>query len=195
MDIDELRLRGNNLYSIRDYIAAIDVYTQALEKSPSHAIILGNRSACYLAVGKPEKAEFDARLAISIEPSFVKCYFRLATALKARNAFQEAIQVIELGLIQDPQSVALKSLKKSYVKMLFTNNEAAIKATKANNITLVKHLVEEMRVDINTCDDNKCSLLYGAAQYGYFDLVEYFVEKGQFRRSKGYSCRGPFHKY
>ena len=130
MDIDELRLRGNNLYSIRDYNSAIDVYTQALEVSPGNAIILGNRSACYLAVGQPEKAEFDARLAISIEPTFVKCYFRLATALKARDAFQEAIEVTELGLIQDPQSAALKSLKIACLKeynAICANNEATIK--------------------------------------------------------------------
>ena len=130
MDIDELRLRGNNLYSIRDYNSAIDVYTQALEVSPGNAIILGNRSACYLAVGQPEKAEFDARLAISIEPTFVKCYFRLATALKARDAFQEAIEVTELGLIQDPQSAALKSLKIACLKehnIICANNDAAIK--------------------------------------------------------------------
>lgn len=116
MDVDELRLRGNNLYSIRDYNSAIDVYTQALEVSPGNSIILGNRSACYLAVDQPEKAEFDARLAISIEPTFIKCYFRLATALKTRGAFQEAIEVTELGLLQDPQSAALKSLKAACIK-------------------------------------------------------------------------------
>jgi len=116
MDIDELRLRGNNLYSIRDYNSAIDVYTQALEVSPGNAIILGNRSACFLAVGQPENAEYDARLAISIEPTFIKCYFRLATALKARGALQEAIEVTELGLIQDPQAAALKNLKSACVK-------------------------------------------------------------------------------
>lgn len=79
--------------------------------SPGNAIILGNRSACYLAVGQPEKAECDARLALSIEPTFLKCYFRLATALKARNALKEAIAIIDLGLLQDPSSFALRNFK------------------------------------------------------------------------------------
>ena len=89
---------------------------QALEVSPGNAIILGNRSACYLAVGQPEKAECDARLALSIEPTFLKCYFRLATALKARGAVKDAIAVIDLGLLQDPSSVALRNFRAVCVK-------------------------------------------------------------------------------
>lgn len=87
------------------------MFSQALEVSPGNAIILGNRSACYLAVGQPEKAEYDARLALSIEPTFLKCYFRLATALKARNAIKEALEVIDLGLLQDSSSVALRNFR------------------------------------------------------------------------------------
>lgn len=86
-------------------------HSQALEVSPDNAIILGNRSACFLAVGLPDRAESDARLALSIEPTFIKCYFRLATALRARSAIKEAIEVIDLGLMQDATSVALKNFK------------------------------------------------------------------------------------
>lgn len=100
------------------FVSLLSIISQALKISPGNAIILGNRSACYLAIGQPEKAECDARLALSIEPTFLKCYFRLATALKARSAVKEAIAIIDLGLLQDPSSSALRNFRAVCIKEL-----------------------------------------------------------------------------
>lgn len=139
------------------------IISQALEVSPGNAIILGNRSACYLAVGQPEKAEGDARLALSIEPTFVKCYFRLATALKARSAVKEAIAIIDLGLLQDPSSLALRNFRAVCVKEVqpvlcsIESNGVAMKrgflqqrnrCTKSGNERSSKEVVDLADVDI-----------------------------------------------
>jgi hypothetical protein len=55
-------------------------------------------------------------LAITIEPTLIKCYFRLATALKARNALNEAIEIIDLGLLQNATSVALRNFRATCIK-------------------------------------------------------------------------------
>ena len=118
--------------------------------SPGNAIILGNRSACYLAVGQPYKAECDARLALSIEPTFLKCYFRLATALKARNAVGEAIEVIDLGLRQDSTSVALRNFKQVCLKEF----QQSLSETENDGIAMKKGFLDMSNRRVRMKDEN-----------------------------------------
>lgn len=95
-----------------------------MELDPSHVISLGNRSACYLALGRNDEADADARRAISLDKSYVKGYFRLASALKNRNLFFEAAGVASLGLEIDAGNVALKKIKVECSKHTSTTKES-----------------------------------------------------------------------
>lgn len=48
---NELKTRGNELYQKRDFHAAVDFYTRAIEASPQpDAIFYSNRAACKLVL-------------------------------------------------------------------------------------------------------------------------------------------------
>merc|ERR1719181_1681399 len=47
-----LKGKGDDFYRSRDYRAAVNAYTTALEVAPDLLPVLGNRSACYLQLGE-----------------------------------------------------------------------------------------------------------------------------------------------
>ena len=49
ISIESLKERGNTFFKTQNYPEAIKTYTEALKIEPTHAIILSNRAACYLA--------------------------------------------------------------------------------------------------------------------------------------------------
>jgi hypothetical protein len=59
------------------------------------------------------EAELDARRAIELDPTYIKGYFRLATALKNSKQFHEASRIASIGLDIDPNNSALKKIKAS----------------------------------------------------------------------------------
>lgn len=50
-EIDTLKEKGNEAFKKGEHSLAIELYSKALEISKNH-IILANRSACFLALGK-----------------------------------------------------------------------------------------------------------------------------------------------
>lgn len=62
-------------------------------------------------MSKFDEAQVDARRAIELDRTYIKGYFRLASALKSKNLFNEAVEVSTKGLVLDPENAALKKLK------------------------------------------------------------------------------------
>jgi len=74
---DKLKQRGNALMSGKDFTAAIEAYTQALELDPTNPVYYSNRAAAYSSKGDHLLAIGDAERAIEVDPSYVKAYHRL----------------------------------------------------------------------------------------------------------------------
>lgn len=96
---DKLKSEGNALMAKKEYAAAIEKYTQALEIAPSNPIYLSNRAAAYSAIGQPENAATDAELATSVDPNYSKAWSRLGLARfdmgdyhAAKEAYQKGIE-------------------------------------------------------------------------------------------------------
>ena len=81
--------------------------------NPNHVLCLGNRSACYLAMKQYDKAVHDAKQAIQLDHNYIKGYFRLATSLKLKKCYTEAVKVSSRGLAIDSDNAALKKLHAS----------------------------------------------------------------------------------
>mmetsp|Transcript_9508 Transcript_9508/g.14313 ORF Transcript_9508/g.14313 Transcript_9508/m.14313 type:complete len:551 (+) Transcript_9508:80-1732(+) len=111
--IEELKHRGNEHYQSKRYEDAVSCYTHALDMNPNHVLCLGNRSACYLAMKQYDKAVHDAKQAIQLDHNYIKGYFRLATSLKLKKCYTEAVKVSSRGLAIDPDNAALKKLHAS----------------------------------------------------------------------------------
>ena len=92
----EHKASGNALFAKGEHASAAAAYTAALQASPcaaTSAVLLSNRAACHLQLGKPQQALEDAQAAVEADPEYHKALLRLAAAhaglgqlLKAQRA-------------------------------------------------------------------------------------------------------------
>jgi small glutamine-rich tetratricopeptide repeat-containing protein alpha len=61
----------------KNYVQAIESYTQAIDLDGTNAIYYSNRAAAHSSKGDHSSAIHDAQKAIDVDPSFVKGYHRL----------------------------------------------------------------------------------------------------------------------
>lgn len=66
--------------------------TSDLQESQRH-LLLCNRSAVLLKLGRHAEAAEDARSAVALAPRRVKAHYRLACALQAGNNYEAALEV------------------------------------------------------------------------------------------------------
>ena len=95
---DKLKSEGNSAMARKDYPAAIERYTQALEAAPANPIYLSNRAAAYSASGEHQKAIDDAELAVAVDPKYSKAWSRLGLARFDIADFNGAKEAYEKGI-------------------------------------------------------------------------------------------------
>lgn len=106
---EQLKNDGNKYMSSKDYGAALDAYTKAIELNPRTPVFYSNRAAAYSQVGQHDEAVADARKAIEIDSKFGKAYSRLGHALFASGQYSEAVSAYERGLEVDPSNKLMKA--------------------------------------------------------------------------------------
>jgi stress-induced-phosphoprotein 1 len=72
--------QGNEAFKQKDYNAAIEYYSKALENTPTDHTIIGNRAAAFHNLGKYPEAMTDAEKCIEIKPDWSKGFQRKAMA-------------------------------------------------------------------------------------------------------------------
>ena len=82
----------------KDYLAAIEAYSKALELVPANPIYLSNRAAAYSASRQHVKASIDAELAVSVDPAYTKAWSRLGLALYALGDAKGSLKAYEKGI-------------------------------------------------------------------------------------------------
>jgi small glutamine-rich tetratricopeptide repeat-containing protein alpha len=106
---EQLKGEGNKAMSAKDYGAAIDAYTKAIEIHPTNPVYFSNRSAAYAQVQQHDNAIEDAREASRVDPKFGKAYSRLGHALFSSGRYEEAVEAYEKGVEVDPSNALMKS--------------------------------------------------------------------------------------
>ncbi|PHH69726.1 hypothetical protein CDD83_5631 [Cordyceps sp. RAO-2017] len=71
---EALKSKGNAAMANKDYGAAIDLYTQALNLHPANAIFLSNRAAAHSAAKDHASARIDAEAAVAIDATYTKAW-------------------------------------------------------------------------------------------------------------------------
>lgn len=96
----EAKARGEDAFKRKNYLMAVDAYTQAIDLDPSNAALLSNRSLSWLRLGQPEQALADAKACRALNPEWAKACYREGAALRllqrfddAANAFYEGVQL------------------------------------------------------------------------------------------------------
>ncbi|KAH9699174.1 ankyrin repeat family protein [Citrus sinensis] len=99
----EAKARGDEAFKQKDYLMAVDAYTQAIDFDPSDATLLSNRSLCWIRLGQAEHALADAKACRALRPDWPKACYREANAFyegvtldpenkELVNAFREAVE-------------------------------------------------------------------------------------------------------
>lgn len=129
-DYENLKNKGNERFKAKQYEAAIGFYSRAIDLKKDEPIAYANRSACYINLKRFFEAKEDCDVAIKLDSSLTKAYYRRAIALKELMRYQ----------------LALKDYK--MVSSLDSQIELAKKEAKA----LENLLVEDKRIDVKSHD-------------------------------------------
>lgn len=100
----EAKIRGEEAFKRKDYLMAVDAYTQAIDFDPSDATFLSNRSLCWIRLGQPEQALTDAKACRALRPDWPKACYREGAALRLLQKFDEAANCFYEGVMLDPES-------------------------------------------------------------------------------------------
>jgi len=102
------KAEGNAFFKASKHAEAVAKYTEAIALCPSDHTYFSNRAACYEKMGEFEKSAEDGKSCITCNKTFIKGYFRAATALKALKRYKEAEDTLKLGLGVEPRNKDLK---------------------------------------------------------------------------------------
>jgi hypothetical protein len=101
--IDEIKSRAKGCLSSKNYPEAITLYTKAISichDIPAQAILFANRSMCHLNMNNTNAATTDANEAVTLDPEYVKGYYRLGMAYIQANNYQLAKDALQKGLVK-----------------------------------------------------------------------------------------------
>ncbi|KAJ1261148.1 hypothetical protein BS78_09G006100 [Paspalum vaginatum] len=105
----EAKSRGDDAFRRKDYLVAVDAYTQATELDPNDATVLSNRSLCWLRAGQAERALEDARACRALRPDWAKACYREGAAQRLLQRFEEAANAFYEGVQLEPENKELVS--------------------------------------------------------------------------------------
>jgi tetratricopeptide (TPR) repeat protein len=115
---EALKGMGNDFFKIGDYKSAVEMYTFATTISSSAPTYWSNLAASYEKLGMYDKMQEASESCIYADQTFIKGYFRLATALKAKLKLAECIVTLDRGLDIDPTNADLKKMREEVWGML-----------------------------------------------------------------------------
>lgn len=97
-EAEAFKNKGNAAMAAKDYKAAIELYSKALNISPLNPIYLSNRAAAYSASGKHAEASTDAEMAVAADPKYTKAWSRLGLARFALGDAKGSMEAYQKGI-------------------------------------------------------------------------------------------------
>ena len=90
----------------------MECYTAALTALPGEPRALGNRAACYAALGRYGESLSDADAAAAAEPLYAKAHSRRGLALWHMNRYHEAAEAYQKAMQLDASSADAKEVRR-----------------------------------------------------------------------------------
>ncbi|KAJ1850443.1 Small glutamine-rich tetratricopeptide repeat-containing protein 2 [Coemansia sp. RSA 1722] len=132
---EELKAEGNAFVAKKEYTAAINAYTNAIELVNDNAVYYGNRAAAYSQNGDHAEAVDDAKKALEVDPNYVRGYSRLGRAYFGLGEFELAAEAYEKGLEMDPENSVMRSSLESVKARLGSSADSSRSAVPTSNST------------------------------------------------------------
>jgi serine/threonine-protein phosphatase 5 len=101
---EESKVLGNEHFSAAHYPQAAEAYTAAIELNPESAVYFSNRAATFLKMEQFGLAMQDAKTGISINPKYIKAYYRLASSYMSLGKFKQALKIFKRVVKLKPKS-------------------------------------------------------------------------------------------
>ena len=129
-----LKAKGNTAYQARKFDQAADLYTRAIETTPSSSsVFYSNRAACYANMSPPkfDLVVEDCDAALALDHNYVKALNRRAGALEQLKRYQEALRDFTAATILDKfQNEQAAQAVERVLKKLSAEKAAEILATR-----------------------------------------------------------------
>jgi len=105
------KMAGNEAFKEGSWKQAAVYYMEGLSlpTTPIHHILHSNCAACFLKLGRPDKALEHSDKGLELNPEFSKSHFRRGLSLQALERFMDAFTSFETALSLDPKNVQAKS--------------------------------------------------------------------------------------
>lgn len=111
-EAEKLKGLGNEAMKKKDYNAAVEYYTKALDIVPLNPIYLSNRAAAYSGLSKHEEAKNDAEMAVAADPKYSKAWSRLGLAKYVLGDAKGAMEAYKSGM--DAEGGGSEVMRKGY---------------------------------------------------------------------------------
>lgn len=125
---EQYKAKGNEAFKAKQFPAAIEWYTKAIEVDPNveaAAALYSNRAASHNSLGDFNAAVVDSDHCIRVKPQWLKGHFRKATALEALGKMDESVRAYEAALKTDPQNDEVQQKVQDMRALVRARNEKA----------------------------------------------------------------------
>jgi len=161
------------------------LYTKAIELDPSNAILYGNRAATHLKLESYGSAVVDAQQTISLDPAYVKGYYRRGSAYMALGKTALALKDFRTAVKLVPKSREARNKFNECSKIVKQQRFAAAIASKSDKHSVLEELaINDMGVQENYIgprfDEDKITLKFVK------DMIEAFKAQKQIHNKYAY---------
>ncbi|CAK0859241.1 unnamed protein product [Prorocentrum cordatum] len=103
----ELKAQGNELFKAGKVHDAREAYSEAIYLTPladsaDRAVLYSNRAACMQKLGRWEDVVSDCKLAVELDPTYVKAWARRSAAYEALEKWHDSLEDLKKAIELDP---------------------------------------------------------------------------------------------
>lgn len=178
----DLKEKGNILFKMCDYDAAITIYSTAISHpkcaNDLKATLLSNRAACYSKIGNFLKCKEDCGASIDLVPSNPKTWYRRALAHETTGNFNDAFKDVTMLLNMDANNkeglTLARRLREALEKEKATDSEINRILSKMRT---GERITDGMKMIISLSIDHKSHAFDFVRKGGMLWLNQYYQSK------------------